>query len=183
MVPPTHLLSGYLAGRLLGALSGDRIGRGSATLHPFALVAMVGAVAPDFDTIPALLVGWEAWGWHRTMTHSLLGSLLMAPLLGSLAYFLFGRREKLVWLSMAGLLGISTHIAWDAVTPWGVQVFWPSEVVVNGNLVHSGDFIVMGMLGLSCVTLLARKPRWALVLAVACVPSYLAANWAWRCQA
>ncbi len=89
-----------------------------------------GAVA---GTIPDLDVLANPWldtvaqlAFHRSVTHSLLFALLMAPLLGLLLHRVYKRLPATFrdW-TLLFFLGFTTHALLDSCTTWGTQLFWP----------------------------------------------------------
>ena len=99
------------------------------------LLAMVIAVAPDFDMIPGILIG-EPARFHHGPSHS-LGFVVVAAVVAALAASAIGgwplRMKALqgaaATAAMVGLLWAS-HIVLDAFTqdfrdPVGVPMFWP----------------------------------------------------------
>ena len=93
MMPAGHLLSGYVAGTLAGALLAERRGRLMVTA-----IGVVGGIAPDFDVIFGLLGGYAEAGLHRGLTHSLLGALGF----GLLAALVFPRLRAVAFAAGAG---------------------------------------------------------------------------------
>ena len=182
MVPLSHLLSGFLVGRFIRA----RHPRKQQNLHawkdPIILVALAGSVVPDLDVIPGLLGVWPGSAFHRTATHSLLGSFILAGCLGGLAYAVFRRMESFKWLYLAALFGVWTHIGWDVLNTWGVSLFWPASIPTEGNLVHEGDFFVLASLVVCVVCSLTLRNRTALIVTLTVFPLYLLLSLAWQQQ-
>jgi len=89
-------------------------------------LAAVGALLPEIDTPHSLLGSFTLplserirarWG-HRTLTHSLLGLLILAALTIPLALWQFRS-----WLAL--LLGFLSHLLLDMGTREGVRLLWP----------------------------------------------------------
>ncbi len=144
MDPLTHYMAGYFVGRRAGA---DAAGIRAVTLS---------AVAADADFI-MILGGLEVMGrWHRSVTHSLLGALLIGLLVAAGYSHWKGRRSAVRILPWC-ILGAASHVLLDmftyfrsvltvlgvtgsAATPeylGGVMLFWPLSSA-RYNLVDLG---------------------------------------------
>jgi membrane-bound metal-dependent hydrolase YbcI (DUF457 family) len=94
----------------------------------WAFTVPAGVIA-DADAFSASISPPAYLSWHRTYTHSLLTSLIVACIL-SVAYQAWASRELISRLStrtvfVAILLAQWLHLAMDAVQWQGVEVFWP----------------------------------------------------------
>jgi len=146
MEPVTHALAS-----LAFAQAGMR--RTTRLAAPMALCA---GLAADLDLL-SLAGGAEAYtAHHRTYLHSLLGVLVLAPLLAA-AFVAFGRsgtfrnvfarggeprpgdtvrwRGALLTCCGAGLL----HLGLDAMNPYGVQLLWPRRTWFALDLTEQVD--------------------------------------------
>lgn len=115
MDPLTHTLSG-LAVAHVGFR--QRIGR-------TAVVAVTaGALAPDLDNLVGLWDQFAAIKYHRGLTHSVFGGVLLA-LLVAWPIYRWGARKR--YWDLVGLvyLGILVHIGLDIITPFGTKVLYP----------------------------------------------------------
>ncbi len=89
-----------------------------------------GAIAgtiPDLDVIAKWFYDdITANELHRGFSHSILFSIIMAPILGWLVAKLYKNKEA-NWKDWTILmfLGLFTHPILDAFTTWGTQLFWP----------------------------------------------------------
>lgn len=93
------------------------------------LMLVVAGTAADADWI-GVLIGPEAYlAGHRTITHSLLGTLGIAAV--TAAIFVFASRRwtrKPVEFSRAFLIcgaAAGAHLLMDAMNPYGVKLLWP----------------------------------------------------------
>ncbi len=95
-----------------------------------------GAVAgtiPDLDVLSKLFVdNVTANELHRGFSHSILFSIIAAPILGWFIAKLYKNKEA-NWKDWTRLmfLGLFTHPILDAFTTWGTQLFWPFEYKVS----------------------------------------------------
>ncbi len=103
-----------------------------------------GAIA---GTIPDLDVVWRfltdtitATEMHRGFSHSILFSILAAPLFGWLVHQL-KKRPDVGWKGWSWLFfwGLFTHPLLDAFTTWGTQIFWPFDWRVAFNSIFVLD--------------------------------------------
>lgn len=95
-----------------------------------------GAIAgtiPDLDVLAKLFTdSVTANEVHRGFSHSILFSILMAPILGWLIAKLY-RNKEADWKDWTKLifLALFTHPLLDAFTTWGTQLFWPLDYKVS----------------------------------------------------
>ena len=114
MDPVTHTLSGLAVAH---AGFRQRIGR------PAVWAIAAGAVAPDLDSVMALWDQFAAIKYHRALTHSVFGGLLLALVVAWPIYRWGGYKR---YRDLAGLvyLGILIHISLDLVS-FGTMVLYP----------------------------------------------------------
>ncbi|MDH7448127.1 metal-dependent hydrolase [Aquimarina sp. 2201CG14-23] len=95
-----------------------------------------GAIAgtiPDLDVLSKLFTdNVTANELHRGFSHSILFSVIMAPVLGWLIAKIYKNKEA-NWKDWTKLmfLGLFTHPILDAFTTWGTQLFWPLNYKVS----------------------------------------------------
>lgn len=73
-----------------------------------------------YDTVTALEI-------HRGFSHSIVFSVLMAPILGYLLSRIHKQASWKNW-SLLVFLGLFTHPLLDCFTTWGTQLFWPFDL-------------------------------------------------------
>lgn len=152
--------------------------------------ATVAAWVPDVDT-PHSRAGWCVYPlalWlerrfgHRTITHSLVGTLIFALLCSPLLWLpsLSGSPAlRGVWGAL--LCGYVSHLMADAATKSGVPLAWPSRArwvfpgnedfrIRTGSRAELGLLIVFVLLGLLFVPVSRLGPRRLLHLATASLP-------------
>ena len=111
---------------VLGAAIGEAI-LGKKIGNKALLYGAIAGTIPDFDVIIGSLTDTiTAIEWHRGFSHSLLFSVLLAPVLGWFVNKL-ERKSDLGWKPWTKLffLGLFTHPLLDLFTTWGTQLFWP----------------------------------------------------------
>jgi inner membrane protein len=110
----------------LGAAVGEAtLGRQVGKKAPLWGAAL--GTLPDLDVLANPFVSEVgALAFHRSMTHSLLFMVVMAPLLG-VAFHRLHRSDAVPWTRWAWMTFavLGTHILLDCLTTYGTQVFWP----------------------------------------------------------
>lgn len=127
MIAPSHIVVGQFAYFLAAAVAGHKPHLAEA------LIAAASALLPDLDKRDGMVGRWlpwisspiEYWVGHRTATHSLLATVVVALLVWPLP-------EE---FRIALIAGFASHPIADMMTPAGVAWFWPSRVrcVLPGN--------------------------------------------------
>jgi inner membrane protein len=142
----------------------------------------IAANLPDIDTVVRF------WGtehyliYHRTLTHSVFG-LLILPLL--LAYFLrvFNRSVPFRSLYLIGVVGVLSHITLDLLTAWGTMLFFPLvEKRFSLPWVFIIDPYVLGILILSVliIWILPKYRETSTRVAISALGLYVAfCGWNW----
>ena len=99
------------------------------------LALMVGANAPDIDIVSRLGGSATYLKYHRGITHSILGVVVLAAVVAALVYFP-GRKARPPrkpsappldgrWLFAVCLIAIASHLLMDATNSYGVRPFMP----------------------------------------------------------
>ncbi len=112
---PTHLLTGYFM---------SRAGLNRLTPHATAIL-LVSANIPDIDIV-AISWGWINYlHWHRSWTHALLLSPVMA--LASVAIVYLAVRKPLPWIAatFVAWLGVLSHLLLDWTNQYGIRFLLP----------------------------------------------------------
>jgi membrane-bound metal-dependent hydrolase YbcI (DUF457 family) len=134
MMTLNHGLSGYVCAQAAMPALQRRAPLGQRAL---SAAFVLGAMAPDLDILTRLLAGRGAyfsgaWYGHRGLTHSLLGTLLLALLAAALLWRPAGARAAPrpwvagAWLAGCAWAGGLLHLLGDVFTPgWPLPLFWP----------------------------------------------------------
>lgn len=137
-------------GTITHALFGSRYGKG------ITLFWTVVAMTPDLDMlvryIPNINPLWAEF-FHRTMTHSIPFTILVAPLLGRIVAQT-KRWKQFLWSKWALiiLVALISHILLDWVTTYGIWLLWPFvDVGFEANI-------------MSVIDLFFTLPLWLLLL-------------------
>ena len=168
MTPAGHLLSGYLIGDWLGA------GREARSRRIIMATAVAAGVAPDGDILFGLFGGFFGASIHRGFTHSLLAALGF----GLFAAALVRHHPRVLFV--AGFLGVLSHIFWDSLNVWGVQLFWPVVWYLRGNLVHERDLWALAIVLVGALLSWRERRRAAVVWLLIAIPAYLLTQTWWR---
>jgi inner membrane protein len=112
---------------ILGAAIGEAV-LGKKVGNKAILYGAIAGTIPDLDVFASYFTDTvTALAIHRGFTHSILFSILFAPIFG----WLVSRYEKYkdfkgwTWLFFWTLI---THPILDAHTTWGTQLFWPLDL-------------------------------------------------------
>lgn len=111
---------------VLGASVGEAV-LGKKVGNKAMLYGAIAGTIPDLDVLARYLVDTvTATEWHRGFSHSVLFSVVFAPLFGWLVWKL-NRKSEAHWKDWSWLMfwGLFTHPILDAFTTWGTQLFWP----------------------------------------------------------
>jgi inner membrane protein len=125
-----------------------------------------GAVAgtvPDLDVIWRFLTDTiTATEMHRGFSHSIVFSVLAAPILGWLVHQI-KKRPDVGWKGWSTLFfwGLFTHPLLDAFTTWGTQLFWPFDWRVAFNSIFVIDPLYT-LPFLVCLVIAAFRKRGSL---------------------
>ncbi len=125
---------------ILGATVGE-VTLGKKVGNKAPMWGAVAGIIPDLDVIPGrFMEAVDYLAFHRGFSHSLVFSLIAAPIAGWLIAKIH-KKENLDWKSWSLLfsLGFITHILLDFFTTWGTQVFWPLEYRIAWNTIFVID--------------------------------------------
>ncbi|WP_025739537.1 metal-dependent hydrolase [Aquimarina pacifica] len=117
---------------VLGASVGEAI-LGKKVGNKAMLWGAIAGTIPDLDVVSKLFVDTiTANELHRGFSHSILFSLLAAPIFGWLISKIYTLKEA-TWKDWSKLMfwGLFTHPLLDAFTTWGTQLFWPLNYKVS----------------------------------------------------
>ncbi|WP_109299142.1 metal-dependent hydrolase [Aquimarina sp. AU474] len=140
---------------VLGAAVGEAV-LGKKVGNKAMLWGAIAGTIPDLDVLSKLFVdNVTANELHRGFSHSILFSILFAPLLGWLISKIYQNNEA-DWKDWTKLmfLGLFTHPILDSFTTWGTQLFWPLDYKIAINNIFVADplytvpfliFVIMAM--------------------------------------
>lgn len=143
---------------VLGAAVGEAV-LGKKIGNKALLYGAIGGTIPDLDVFLGLFTDTiTAIELHRGFSHSILFSVIMAPLLGWLVNKI-ERSKNLGWQPWANLffLSLVTHPLLDAFTTWGTQLFWPFNIKMAFNSIFVIDPLYTLPFLFCCITVLFCK--------------------------
>ena len=151
----------------LGAAVGEAC-LGKKLGNKAALWGAVFGVVPDLDVLASPFVNnVQELAIHRGITHSILFSVVMAPLFGWMLYRYYNKEVPWRNWSLMVFLALITHIFIDACTNYGTQVFQPfTNYSVSFNTIFIIDpfYTIPLLVGVITALLLnstSTKRRWA----------------------
>ncbi|MEP3836278.1 MAG: metal-dependent hydrolase [Algibacter sp.] len=112
---------------VLGAAVGEAV-LGKKVGNKAMLYGAIAGTIPDFDVFASHFTDTvSALAIHRGFTHSIVFSVLFAPLFGWLVsrYETYKKFKDWSWLFFWSFV---THPILDAHTTWGTQLFWPLDM-------------------------------------------------------
>ncbi|SHI39194.1 inner membrane protein [Mesonia phycicola] len=122
---------------VLGAAVGEAV-LGKKVGNKAMLYGAIAGTIPDLDTFASYFTDTvTALEIHRGFTHSIVFSVVFAPIFG----WLVSRWEKNAnWKNWSWLFfwGFLTHPLLDAHTTWGTQLFWPLDL----RLAYKNIFVI-----------------------------------------
>lgn len=113
-----------LGGAVGEAVLGRKVG------NKAVLYGAIAGTIPDLDALAGYFTDTiTAIEFHRGITHSILFSIIAAPIFGFLIS-LIERRSSANWKDWSLLMfwGLFTHPILDSFTTWGTQLLWPLEI-------------------------------------------------------
>lgn len=112
---------------VLGAAVGDAV-LGKKIGNKAMLYGAIAGTIPDLDIISSIFVETSrALEIHRGFTHSIVFSLVFAPLCAWLVSQYESFKDKKAW-SWLFFWAFFTHPILDAHTTWGTQLLWPFDL-------------------------------------------------------
>lgn len=121
----------------LGAAIGEAV-LGKKVGNKAMLYGAIAGTIPDLDIFVEHFTDLvNTLEIHRGFSHSILFSILLAPILGWLIALY---EKRATWKEWAWLmfLGLVTHSLLDAHTTWGTQLFWPLDY----RLAYKNIFVI-----------------------------------------
>ena len=122
---------------VLGAAVGEAV-LGKKVGNKAMLYGAIAGTIPDLDTFASYFTDTvSALEIHRGFTHSILFSLIFAPLFGKLVS-LYEKSASFKQWTILFFFGFVTHPLLDAHTTWGTQLFWPLDL----RLAYKSIFVI-----------------------------------------
>ncbi|MDG2279961.1 MAG: metal-dependent hydrolase, partial [Flavicella sp.] len=125
---------------VLGAAVGEAV-LGKKVGNKAMLWGAIAGTIPDLDVVNKLFFdSVTANELHRGFSHSIMFSLIFAPIFGWLIFKLY-KGKKASWKGWTQLMfwGLFTHPLLDMHTSWGTQLLWPLEYKFSYNNIFVVD--------------------------------------------
>lgn len=125
---------------VLGSAAGEAV-LGRKAGNKAILWGAIAGTIPDLDVVVRLFTDdLTANEMHRGFSHSIVFSILFAPVLGWLANFIH-KNPEIDWKDWTKLMfwSLVTHPLLDAHTAWGTQLFWPLDYKITYNNIFIVD--------------------------------------------
>ncbi|QDO94947.1 metal-dependent hydrolase [Formosa sediminum] len=144
---------------VLGAAVGEAV-LGKKTGNKAMLYGAIAGTIPDLDVLASQVTDTvTALEMHRGFTHSILFSVVFAPIFGWIVSR-FERYKNIKDWSLLFFLAFVTHPLLDAHTTWGTQLFWPLDLRVAYKTIFVIDpLYTLPFIG--CVILAMRQNKTA----------------------
>ena len=112
---------------VLGAAVGEAV-LGKKVGNRAMFYGAIAGTIPDLDVISSFFVDTvRALEIHRGFTHSIIFSVVFAPIFGFLVSKIDSYKSFKGW-SMLFFWALFTHPILDGQTTWGTQLFWPLDI-------------------------------------------------------
>lgn len=96
--------------------------------HKFGMAStvtmIIANIAPDLDVVTGIKGPKTFYKYHREVTHSLLGAVVLWILI-SAGVYLFTPLDNLMAVMVMVGAGLAGHLLMDSLTPWGLPLFYP----------------------------------------------------------
>lgn len=109
------------------SLAGWALSRAAGSPRPpgTTLALILASNLPDIDIVLGARSDAAYLLFHRGLTHSLIGLVLLPPALAAGLWWGYGRRTGFGWLALVCACGVALHLLYDVVTPWGTMLLYP----------------------------------------------------------
>lgn len=86
---------------------------------------MLASNLPDIDIVLEARSDAAYLLFHRGLTHSLVGLVVLPLVLAAGLWWAYGGRTRFRWLALVSAAGIAVHLLYDLVTAWGTMLLFP----------------------------------------------------------
>jgi len=112
-------VSHTLAGWALSRAAGPRRPPGTT------LALVLASNLPDIDIVLGVRSDAAYLLFHRGLTHSLVGLVILPLVLAAGLWWAYGRRTRFGWLALVSSCGVALHLLYDVLTSWGTMLLYP----------------------------------------------------------
>lgn len=108
-------------------LTGWALARAAGTRPPAGttLALVIASNLPDIDLVLEARSDAAYILFHRGLTHSLVGLVVLPVALAAALWWTYGGRTRFGWLALVSAAGVAMHLLYDLVTPWGTMLLYP----------------------------------------------------------
>ncbi|HET6360652.1 MAG TPA: metal-dependent hydrolase [Gemmatimonadota bacterium] len=108
-------------------LTGWALARAAGTSPPpgTTLALVLASNLPDIDLVLQARSDAAYILFHRGLTHSLVGLVVLPIALAAGLWWAYGGRTRFAWLALISAAGVAMHLVYDLVTPWGTMLLYP----------------------------------------------------------
>ncbi len=108
-------------------LTGWALSRAAGTRPPpgTLLALVLASNLPDIDIVLQARSDAAYILFHRGLTHSLVGLVLLPLTLAAALWWAYGGRTRFRWFALVCAAGVATHLRSDLVTPGGTMLLYP----------------------------------------------------------
>lgn len=93
----------------------------------YLVLAALIANFPDTDALVTLIGRLDHHKWHRTWTHSILGSFLIIPCLSTSVFYNMKPHSSYLLAFVITTLSFYSHLYTDWITSYGIGLGWPND--------------------------------------------------------
>ena len=86
---------------------------------------MLASNLPDIDIVLQARSDAAYILFHRGLTHSLVGLVILPIALAGGLWWAYGGRTRFGWLALISAAGVAIHLLYDLVTTWGTMLLYP----------------------------------------------------------
>jgi inner membrane protein len=108
-------------------LTGWALSRAAGSRPPpgTTLALVLASNLPDIDIVLEARSDAAYILFHRGLTHSLVGLVVLPVALAAGLWWAYGGRTRFGWLALVSAAGVALHLVYDVVTPWGTMLLYP----------------------------------------------------------
>jgi inner membrane protein len=161
-------VSHSLAGWALSRAAGQRRPPGTT------LALVLASNLPDIDIVLQARSDAAYLLFHRGLTHSLVGLLVLPLVLAGGLWWAYGGRTRFGWLTLVCACGVALHLAYDVLTSWGTMLLYPFSTTRYAlDWLFIVDFVTWA-LPIGVLIASRRRPELARTAVVAWMLAFLA---------
>lgn len=86
---------------------------------------MLASNLPDIDIVLEARSDAAYILFHRGLTHSLVGLVILPLFLAAGLWWIYRGRTRFGWLALVSAAGVAMHLLYDVVTTWGTMLLYP----------------------------------------------------------